>query len=311
MSLNYLMMFTYKDPESGSESNQNALEVMVVTLKNLLDVRLIAFMLILSGFWLMMYQLWDLHPNFITDWVDTSVFADLVPNAFLNTKTDRPPQVAQENVLNLNAAMIVLLVIPLSIAVKKLRTLTAMLGGMIVATVGILAAGLTNSGWMLLFGIVLFSLGEMLTGPKKNEYLGLIAPPGKKALYLGYVNIPVGIGGFIGSLMSGYLYGNFGEKAVLAQRYLAEKTDYLKSHGKAPWNGDIANLGDTLGVSRAESYDALKVYLKQDGTTVTQLLWDTYQPYQIWYYFAAVGVVSVIALVIYNHMAKQWKDMNV
>ena len=38
----------------------------------------------------------------------------------------------------------------------------------------------------------------MLTGPKKLEYFALIAPPGKKALYLGYVNIPVGIGAAVG-----------------------------------------------------------------------------------------------------------------
>ena len=64
----------------------------------------------------------------------------------------------------------------------------------------------------------------MLTGPKKNEYLGLIAPAGKKGLYLGYVNIPVGLGGFVGSKLAGYLYGHFGDKAVLAQKYLLEHT---------------------------------------------------------------------------------------
>ena len=50
---------------------------------------------------------------------------------------------------------------------------------------------------VLLLGIAGFSMGEMLTGPKKSEYLGLISPPGKKGLYLGYVNIPVGIGGLV------------------------------------------------------------------------------------------------------------------
>jgi len=75
----------------------------------------------------------------------------------------------------------------------------------------------------------------MMTGPKKNEYLGLIAPAGKKALYLGYVNIPVGIGGFVGSKMAGYLYGHYGEKATLALKYMAEqRKSYagLKIHGR-------------------------------------------------------------------------------
>ena len=47
-----------------------------------------------------------------------------------------------------------------------------MLIGMIVATVGVLVAGWTQSGWILVLGILFFSLGEMMTGPKKSEYLG-------------------------------------------------------------------------------------------------------------------------------------------
>ena len=186
-----------------------------------------------------------------------------------------------------------------------------MLLGMIVASLGIIAGGMTTSGFMLLLGIFFFSVGEMLTGPKKNEYLGLIAPPGKKGLYLGYVNIPVGIGGFVGSKLAGYLYGTLGEKAVLAQRYLAEKTDYLASRGKAPWNGEIGTLSKTLGIERQDAYRHLKSYLDLSGEQATDLLWETYHPYQVWLYFAAVGCVAIIALVIFNHRAKRWSDMNV
>ena len=186
-----------------------------------------------------------------------------------------------------------------------------MLMGITVATAGIIIAGISMSGWMLLAGILFFSLGEMLTGPKKNEYLALIAPDGKKALYLGYVNIPVGIGGFIGSLMAGHLYGTMGEKATLSLRYLAEKTSYLKDKGLSAWNGDVSTLESTVGIERGSAYDTLKEYLNQDGAAVTQLLWDTYQPYQIWYYFAAIGVASIFGLLVFNKMAKKWKGMDV
>ncbi len=312
VSLNYLMMLTYKDPPSGYEAKDNPLQVMKVTLRNMADPRLLSFLLIMSGFWLMMYQLWDLHPNFIADWVDSGGLAarSFIPEAWTH-RTDRGVQMLQENLLNLNAAMIVALVVPVSIVVAKIRTLTAMLVGMMIATGGIIVGGITMSGYVLVLGIVLFSLGEMLTGPKKQEYLGLIAPAGKKGLYLGYVNIPVGIGGFVGSKMAGYLYGTFGEKAVLAQRYLAEKTDFLQRRGLPAWDGDVSSLSDTLGVAREGAYAVLKSHLGQDGPAVTRLLWDTYHPYTIWFYFAAVGVVSIAALLIFNHRAKRWRDMNV
>ena len=82
--------------------------------------------------------------------------------------TDRGMQVPQELLLSLNAVLILILVVPVSWVVRKMRTLSCMLVGMAVATGGILVGGLTSSGWVLTVGILFFSLGEMLTGPKKN-----------------------------------------------------------------------------------------------------------------------------------------------
>jgi hypothetical protein len=167
---------------------------------------------------------------------------------------------------------------------------------------------LTGTGWIFLLGVVFFSSGEMLTGPKKNEYLGLIAPPGKKGLYLGYVNIPIGIGGFLGSKLAGYVYGHFGEKAVLAQRYLLEHTPL--GEGKV-WNGNPNQLEQLLGVSRTEAMIKLQEVLGMDAVQTTQLLWDTYSPHlYVWLPFAAIGVIAIIALVIFSQMAKRWDDMN-
>ncbi len=314
VSLNYGMLFTYKDPASGYDGKDNPWQVMAVTVKNLMDKRLLAFLAIMSGFWLMMYQLWDLHPNFIADWVDSSKIAtaNVLPDSWLAQpeKTLRGLQVKQENLLNLNAALIVLLIVPISIIVAKMRTLGVMLIGMIVATGGIVVGGINQSVYVLLLGILFFSLGEMLTGPKKNEYLALIAPPGKKGLYLGYVNVPVGIGGGFGAKIAGYLYQSR-EKASLAMRYLAEKTDYLTEKGRPAWDGEFDTLASTVGLERKDAYKTLIEYTGKSGQEVTKMLWDLYHPYTIWFYFAAIGVVSIIALLIFNHMAKQWKDMNV
>jgi len=314
-ALNYLMLFTFKDFESGADKTRNPMQVFVYTMKNIAEPRLIAWLLIMSCFWLMMYQLWDLHPNFITDWIDSSALAMGIQNGGWLPKnwvvmTDRGPQVPQEILLNLNAALIVLLMIPVSWTVRKIRTLSAMVIGMSVATAGILIAGLTNVGGMFLFGVLFFSLGEMLTGPKKNEYLGLIAPPGKKGMYLGYVNIPVGIGLFIGSQLAGWLYGTWGDKAVLAQKYLLQHT--ALGEGKlALWNGSPGQLETLLGIPRTEAFEMLKGVTELNGTEATQLLWNTYSPHtHVWLPIAAIGFTAIVALVIFNQMAKKWSDMN-
>jgi POT family proton-dependent oligopeptide transporter len=312
MSLNYLMLFTFRDFDSGADKTESPGAVFVRTMKNLADPRLVTWLLIMSCFWLMMYTLWDLQPNFLTDWNDSGDVAALIRSSVLpdswTIETDRGWQVPQEILLNVNALLIVALMIPISWAVRKLRTLESMVLGMTMATAGVLVAGLTTAGGMFVLGVVGFSLGEMLTGPKKNEYLGLIAPPGKKGLYLGYVNIPVGLGGWIGSLLQGHVYGHYGEKAVLAQKYLAQH------HAPAggAWDGAVGSLDAFTGVARTEAFAQMQTVTGLDATQATALLWDMYHPqYAVWLPFAAIGVVAIIALVIFARMARRWNDMNV
>ena len=81
------------------------------TLKNFFEPRLLAFLAIMTGFWLMMYQLWDLQPNFIADWVDSRPMArmlgwapDLIQRALIE-QTPRGPMVPQQVLMIPNYAM--------------------------------------------------------------------------------------------------------------------------------------------------------------------------------------------------------------
>jgi len=242
------------------------------------QLRLPAFLLIMSCFWMMMYQLWDLHPNFITDWVDSSMVAAHAPQAWQEYGDRGLVQVPQQILLNLNAALIVLLVIPVSWAAARMRTLSAMLIGMSVATVGILVAGLTGNGWILLLGILFFSLGEMWTGPKKNEYLGLIAPPGKKGLYLGYVNIPIGIGVGFGSMIAGVVYDNYGEKATLALKYLAGNPELVaRAAQSADWSDSLERIPELMAIDREVAFELARADLGVDTDTAAKILRDSFR----------------------------------
>ena len=256
-SCNLLLLFTFKDVVSGANKTDGVLVVVGRTLRNILEPRLITWLAIMSCFWLMMYQLWDLHPNFIEDWVDSASLAEAAPFSSWREYGDRGlMRVPQQILLNLNAGVIILLILPISWTVRKMRTLSAMMIGMSMATCGILVAGLTANGWILLAGIGLFSLGEMLTGPKKNEYLGLIAPPGKKAMYLGYVNIPVGVGVGIGSLIAGFVYDNYGEKATLAMKQLGAEQQLVARAAQSVDRSDALDKVLTLaGVTRGDALD--------------------------------------------------------
>ena len=123
-------------------------------------------------------------------------------------------------------------------------------------------------------------------------------------MYLGYVNIPVGIGLAVGSIMQGKVYGNYGEKATLALKYMIEKTG-------ASWDGSVATIEQATGVARTEAFATLQQRLNIDGVEATRLLWETYGPqYRVWIPFAVIGGVAAVALFIFGQLAKRWKDMN-
>lgn len=312
-SFNLLLLLTFEDVPSGASKTETVGQVLWRTVTNILEPRLLTWMAIMSCFWLMMYQLWDLQPNFIADWVDSRPMAEMLLAApemvqkALIEQTPRGPMIPQQVLLSANALFIILGVVGVAWLTRRMRTLESMLIGMVLAVVGVLVAGWTQSAWILVLGILFFSLGEMTTGPKKSEYLALIAPPGKKGLYLGYVNIPVGVGVYLGSAIAGYVYGRFGEKAVLALRYIAEHTTYGTSRR---WNGDPATLESALELKRSGAMAKLQELTGQDSLAVTQLLWDTYHPHFVWIPFAAVGVLAAIGLWIFGRMARRWSDMN-
>jgi len=312
---NLLSLVLLEDVPSGASKTESPLHVLWRTLVNIFEPRLLSWIAIMSCFWLMMYQLWDLQPNFIADWVDSRALAAWLQNhlpagvaKLLVGDTPRGPMVHQQAVLSVNSLCIIAGVVGATWLTRHIRTLTAMLIGMCMAIGGILIAGLTGSIYVLVFGIVFFSLGEMLTGPKKSEYLALIAPPGKKGLYLGYVNIPVGVGVYIGSKLAGFVYGHYGEKAMLALRYLAEKTAF--GQGKN-WDGSMATLEKTLGVTRPEAMNKFIEVTGLNQITATQTLWESYRPeLYVWIPFAIIGIVAAVALWIFGRMARKWSDMN-
>src|SRR2546422_35717 len=313
-SFNLLLLLTFKDVPSGASKTESFWHVLWRTLTNILEPRLLAFIIIMSGFWLMMYQLWDLQPNFIADWVDSRNMAaglKWLPGPMYHAlvqETARGPMIPHQVLLSANSLFIIIGVVGMAWLTRRMRTLEAMFIGIIMATIGVLVAGWTTSAYMLVGGILFFSLGEMMTGPKKIEYLGLIAPPGKKGLYLGYVNIPVGVGVYAGSKIAGYVYGNYGEKAVLALKYLAESTPFGQGRG---WKGDGAALESVLGVNRTEAMTKLQEVTGLDPVSATRMLWDTYHVNaRVWIPFAVIGLLSAVALWIFGRMAKRWSDMN-
>ena len=268
-------------------------QVVVDTAREILNLRLLAFIVIISVFWAVLEQLWDTLPNFIVDWVDSYSLARHLPEFMLSRNLSRGPQLAQEWVINLNPLLIILVVAPLSwYANRVMRRLTSIFFGFILVTLGVYVVGSSMSIFTCLGGIACFTVGEMLCSPKMREYLAVIAPPDKKAQYMGYASIPYAFGWGYGSFLAGQLYERSGEKAGLALRYLSE---VLK----------VQDLPD-----RSQAFATLTERLGQTPAQVTRLLWDQYDPSCVWTPFAIAGVLAAIAMYVFLHLARRWQDVN-
>ncbi len=197
-------------------------------------------------------------------------------------------QVNPEWMINLNPGLIVFTMIGFAYLSSFVRPLTSIIIGMGVATAGSFIAGNATVGWVCLAGIGVFSIGEMLSSPKKMEYLATLAKKGQEGLFMGYANIPVAIGWIAGSYLAGDAYEKGGDKANLARKYLQEELNMESAAADAIDRADVvAELSRQLGKTALETQ---------------RLLYETYSPQSVWYSIAMIGVASIVLMVVYDRV---------
>lgn len=187
------------------------------------DAKFVIFLLIFSGFWLMFMQLWDTMPIFVDEWVDSSAVVAFLGTIGLKNIADAYGNVPPEWMINIDAFSIILLVTFVGYITGRFKPIVMMIVGMVISLFGLIFTGSNTLGWMVLLGIFIFAIGEMTCSPKFSEYIGLMAPPEKKAIYMGYSNIPFAIGWFFALLFSGVFYGNYADKYDFGRQYIANE----------------------------------------------------------------------------------------
>lgn len=294
IALNFIPLFTFSEPTRPQDAERkNPLELVVDAVRGLLEPRLFFFTITFAGFWLMFYQLFDILPNFIDDWIDSRGLASAL-QAVLGSgtvPTVGDGNLTQEWMINVNALLISCLAFLVGFATGRLRSLTAIVIGIAVSAVGIYALGMSMNGWWTIGAICLFSLGEMMASPTKMRYLASIAPKGKEGLYMGYVNMTVGIGWSIGSILAGELYQSSGDKVVLARRYLVEQANVAAAQVEA--------------LDRAEVMQFFQTTVGVDAWAARELLWRTYEPQAMWLVFTLIGLGSMVLLIGYDRVSRR------
>ncbi|SMC71852.1 MFS transporter [Moheibacter sediminis] len=221
INLIVLLLF-YKEPkiEKPKDSIGKAIKDSVMGIfEALKDTRLSILLLLMVGFWTMFNQLFNTLPNFIEDWVNSSVISDWINLniPFIAEALTLNGQVKPEWFTNIDSLMIIFCQISISYFVIKMRHITAVIRGAIIASIGIGLTFYSGNVWFTIIGTMIFAIGEMMSSPTVSSFIALITPKGKEGLYQGTYFLPVAASYFVTSFISGDLYQAWSDKLSLLQ----------------------------------------------------------------------------------------------
>lgn len=311
ISLNFLLLLTYKEQDkearlahrakvkSGEIKEEN---LALDSIRELLRPVLVWYIVLFSGFWFMLMAFWDVAPLYFRDWVDTTVLVqhlfgdDGTSNRFwifFFGMTQDGQSIQPEGLVNLNAMLIMFVCFIIAGWSALIRATTSMALGTFMASAALMLLGGFNYVWIMVLAVVCFSIGEMLSSPKCSEYLGNIAPAQKKAMYLGFSQLPLGIGWAAEGYWGQVLYADYGAKETIARQEMLET-------GMSQVDVDAIPVG--------EAFQKLVEFSGQSADVMTAQLYAANNVGIAWYIMAVVGIVSAAGMFAYGRWTYQLKD---
>ncbi|NOZ45223.1 MAG: peptide MFS transporter [Chlorobi bacterium] len=295
IALNFvLVLLFYKEPER--EINKEPLGKSIVTIfKNigiaLKDTKFVILLLIIVGFWTMYNQLFYLLPVFVDQWVDTTILYRIIANIspwFASKVGTAEGTILPEMLLNIDALYIVIFQVLISSLITKWKPLSTMSVGFLISSIGLGLSVMTQNPLFLLLSIFIFAIGEMSSSPRIQEYIGMIAPKGKTALYMGCSYLPFALGSFLAGIISGNVYGAMSDKTVLLKKEILQR------------GLNIPEVSNTF--SQNDYYTKAYELLHMNQKTLTEFLWNKYHPEHIMYLLTGIGITTAIILFLYDRI---------
>ena len=233
----FVVLFLYKDPEKelgyaaeqAKKPKKSVIRILIDMFKVLGNGRFTLFLLVMSGFWFVYAQVYNVIPLYLKKVVELNPAVDIITMA--------------------NPFVIVffqLLVIKLF---GKLRpTSSIVIGGIIIGF-----SMLINVGPIFFFGgirsmtfgellplgslfavltVAMIAFGELFAAARQFEYIGALAPKGQEGLFLGYANLPMALGALAGNPIGAVIFNEIMcNKSVKLESGLLELNPLWNSMG--------------------------------------------------------------------------------
>ncbi len=245
ISIKCLLLLTYKDvgkeerlerKRLRKEGKLEKVSLWRESIHEILKPHVWTYLLLFSGFWFMFNALFDVLPVHIDDWVNTR---DIIQTLFHGGKSENEivnffvitneagEEILPEGMLNLNAGLIMITCFFFAWISSRMTATTSMVVGTLFASAAMFASGYSTAGWVSVGAIGIFSIGEMLSSPKFSEFIGNFAPRDKKAMYLGFSQVPLAIGWTLEGKIAPWLYDRFASKDRFSRQ---EIEDFVGEH---------------------------------------------------------------------------------
>jgi len=180
---------------------------MVLVLKS---GRFTLFLLVISGFFFLYNQVYNVLPLYVKRVVELTPAMDLYTAAnplvivcFQLLITSRFGRMRR-----IRSMIIGSIGISLSMAVNLFPVFAA--GGVR----AIVANWLPIGSVFVIMTVALIAFAELFTSPRMYEYIGALAPKGQEGLFLGYANLPLAIGSLFGGPVGAFIFNDIMAKGA-------------------------------------------------------------------------------------------------
>ena len=221
-----LVLLLYKS-ERGEGEGKTLAEIWRALRAVLARGRLVALIVIITGFWMVQHQLYATMPKYVLRMAGEGAS----PSWYANV----------------NPATVVLTVGAVTALMRRRSALTSMTVGMFIMPVSAFCmaagnlldtgaiAGLHPVAFMMIVGIAFQGFAESFISPRFLEYFSLQAPRGEEGLYLGFSHLHSFLSSLLGFATSGFLLDAYcPDPRTLSAAAQAQRLAALRGEGVMP-----------------------------------------------------------------------------
>ncbi len=201
----FVVLLFYREPVTAGgpakpkRSIGRILLDMVLVLRN---ARFTLFLVVMSGFFFVYNQVYNVLPLYVKRVVETNPAMDLytAANPFVIVSFQLLITNAFGRIRPIRSMVIGTVVIGISMLINILPIYTA--GG----PQAVVANWLPIASIFTVLTVGLIAVGELFTSPRMYEYIGALAPKGQEGLFLGYANLPLALGAIVSGPVGAFIF---------------------------------------------------------------------------------------------------------